>query len=204
MLFNLILDSQFHSDKADVWIRAILWEYNENFQDERVKGLLLRAQQRHPESKKLYLTFFQIELENKRKSEEFLALQHADVVYTNGKKKFKNNIEFFIEMLNIADKFSYAKSVQQTILDDMRQLFPHDELLWHTLAQRELNGLSSVDCTLNMNEMVKKEDEDSKPNTDKLNVDPTAPVQHTLKKRIELCMQIYDAAVKAVRLVVIT
>lgn len=187
---------QFHGDKPDVWIRAILWEYNENYQDHRVKGLLLRAQQRHPESQKLYLTFFQIELENKRKADESLALQHADVVYSNGKKKF-TNIEYFIEMLNIVDKFGYAKSIQQTILDDMRRLFPRHELLWHTLAQRELNGLSPGDCTTDITESVKREGADARKSHGKV-ADPSASVTHTLKKRIELCVQIYDAAVKEV------
>lgn len=94
-----------------MWIRTILWEYNENFNDGRVKNLLFRAQQRHPESQKLYLTFFRIELENKRKSVELEALQHADVVYASSKKKF-TNIEFYIEMLNIVDKFGYAHTIQ--------------------------------------------------------------------------------------------
>lgn len=158
--------------------------------------MLLRAQQRHPESQKLYLTFFQIELENKRKAEETLALQHADVIYSNGKKKF-TDIEYFLEMLSIVDKFSYAKSIQQQILDDMRHLFPRNELLWHSLAQRELHGLAAIDCTANVNEAIKKEGVDNKDNIAPL-PDLTAPFQHTLRKRIELCVQIYDAAVKVV------
>lgn len=196
---------QYHSDKEDVWIRAILWEFNENFNNERVKGLLSRAQQKHPKSKKLLLTFFQIELENKQKADEQIALQLADVVYMNGKINFKNEISFFIEMLNIADKFPYANPLQQSILDDMRSAFPNEELLWHTLAQRELNGMSPNDCTINFKEIVKnenkgeeEEEEDTKPNTSKMNVDPTAPTSHTLRKRIQLCTQIYDEAVKVI------
>lgn len=186
-----------------MWIRAILWEYNENFNDERVKNLLLRAQQRHPESQNLYLTFFKIELENKRKSEEIEALQHADIVYTSSKKKF-TNIDFYIEMLNIVDKFSYANSIQQNILDDMREMFPREEILWHTLAQRELNGLSTVDCTVDFTGLIKSEDaankgEDNKVNLKKLKIeDLSGPAQHTLRKRIELCIQIYEEAVKVV------
>lgn len=186
-----------------MWVRAILWEYNENFNDERVKSLLLRAQQRHPESQKLYLTFFQIELENKRQSPELEALQHADIVYTSSKKKF-TNIDFYIEMLGIVDKFSYASSIQQNILDDMRELFPREEILWNTLAQRELHGLSAIDCTIDFTGLIKMEgvnnkDEDNKSNIKKLKIeDLTAPSQHTLRKRIELCMQIYEEAVKVV------
>lgn len=199
MFFNF----QYHSDKPEVWIRAILWEFNENFNDERVKSLLLRAQSRHPESQKLYLTFFQIELENKRQSEKLEALQHADIVYSSSKKKF-TNIEFYIEMLNIVDKFSYANSIQQNLLDDMREMFPREEILWHTLAQRELNGLSPVDCTVDFSGLIKSENgenktEDNKVDLKKLKIeDLSSPPQHTLRKRIELCVQIYEEGVKAI------
>lgn len=194
-----------HHDKPEVWIRAILWEYNENFNDTRVKNLLLNAQNRHPESQKLFLTFFQIELENKSQLSDFEALRHADVVYTSCKKKF-TNIEFYIEMLSIVDRFSYASSIQQNILEDMRLLFPRDEKLWHILAQRELHGLSAVDCTMDFSGLIKMEgsmnkDEDSKFNLKKLKIeDLSAPANHTLRKRIELCMQIYEESVKVVNI----
>lgn len=208
-----------------MWIRTILWEYNENFNDGRVKSLLLRAQQRHPESQKLYLTFFRIELENKRKSVELEALQHADVVYASSKKKF-TNIEFYIEMLNIVDKFSYAHSIQRHILDDMRNMFPRNEILWNTLAQRELKGLSNIDCNIDFTGLIKVEcefenmnDSDSETkggeSTDnrsedakmvdldlkKMKIEELAtPQQNTLKKRIEICVQIYESAVEVVSL----
>lgn len=217
----VLLFLQFHSDNPEVWIRTILWEYNENFNDERVKSLLLRAQQRHPESQKLYLTFFRIELENKRKSEELEALQHADVVYASSKKKF-TNIEFYIEMLSIVDKFGYAHSIQRHILDDMRDMFPRTEILWHTLAQRELKGLSNIDCTVDFSGLIKLECEsDSKNDSDteakgddstsedikmdsnlkKMKIEElSTPQQYTLKKRIEICVQIYESAVEVVSL----
>lgn len=183
---NCFYNCQFHSDKADVWIRAILWEYNENFNDERVRGLLLRAQHLHPESQKLYLTFFQIELENKREAEEELALQHATIIYTNGKKKF-TNVSFFMDMLSIVDKFDYPNSIQQLILQDLREMFQQDETMWHTLAQRELEGLS----TDKFIERIKMEN-------DVKNEDLAASAQQSLRKRIEQCTQIYEEAVKKV------
>ncbi|XP_055310345.1 U3 small nucleolar RNA-associated protein 6 homolog [Sitodiplosis mosellana] len=178
---------QFHSDKADVWIRAILWEYNENYSHERVKGLLLRAQHLHPESQKLYLTFFQIELENKREADESLALQHAQIVYTNGKKTF-TNVTFYIEMLNIVDKFSYANSIQHMIMNDLREMFQHEEIMWHTLAQRELNDLST-------DQFIKLENEDNAMDEDSSRL---TAVQHSQRKRIEKCVEIYQEAVQVV------
>lgn len=177
-----------------MWIRAILWEYNENYQDHRVKGLLLRAQQRHPESLPLYLTFFQIELENKRNAPVELALQHAEVVYMNGKKKC-SKIEYFLGMLGIVDKFEYARPIQKLILDNLRDLFPHRELLWHSLAQRELNGLAHPDTHIDSNESIKQETQvDSKAGILK-SVETSGA---TLKKRIERCVQIYDSSTKVV------
>lgn len=146
-----------------------------------MKGLLLRAQQLHPESQKLCLTFFQIELENKREADESLALQHAQIVYTNGKKTF-TNVTFFIDMLNIVDKFSYANSIQQMILHDLREMFQHEEIMWHTLAQRELNGLST-------NQFIKLENDGNAMNEDMLSAH---------RKRIEKCVEIYQEAVQVV------
>lgn len=187
-----------------MWVRAILWEYNENYNDKHIKELLLHAQQRHPESQKIYLTFFKIELENKRQSHEIEALQHAEIVYTSSKKKF-TNIEFYIEMLSIVSNFSFARSLEQHILEDMRIMFVREEILWHTLAQRELNGQSSVDCTIDFKGLIKLEtnkqnyEDDIKVNFKKLKIeDISVPVNHTLRKRIQLCVLIYDEAVKVV------
>lgn len=144
-----------------------------------MKGLLLRGQHLHPESQKLYLLFFQIELENRREADESLALQHAQVVYTNGKKKFKN-VTFYTEILNIVDKFSYANSIQHLILDDLREMFQHDEIMWNTLAQRELKGLST-------DKFIKLENEDN-----------LTATQYAHRKRIEKCVEIYKEAVKVI------
>lgn len=178
---------QFHSDKAVAWIRAILWEYNENYTDERVKGLLLRAQQLHPESHQLYLLFFQIALENKGQTDESTAIKCANIVYTNGRNKF-TNASFYIEMLNIVDKFSSAGSIQLQIFEDIQTKFQTDEIVWHTLAQRQLHGKPSI-------ELIKLEDEDSKLNENKsFRISKQLP----LKTRIELCQKIYEKAVNTV------
>lgn len=85
-------------------------------------------------------------------------------------------------------------------------MFPRSELLWHTLAQRELNGLSTIDCTVDFTGLIKSEtghkNEDSKlplSQFKKMKIeDLSSPPQHTLKKRIELCAQIYESAGRTV------
>lgn len=138
-----------------VWVRAALWEYNENYADNRVKGILLRAQHRHPDSLPIYTTFLQIELENKRNSSPDIALKLANAVYSAGKQHF-NTVDYYIDMLYIANKFEYAKSFQQHIMDDLRRMFAREEISWHTLAQRELTGTSTENLDEFLEEMKKE------------------------------------------------
>lgn len=177
---------------------------------------MLRAQQLHPESQKLYLTFFQIELENKRKADEELALQHATIVYNNGKKKFPNNFQYYLDMLKMVDKFDYAHSIQTMILNEMSETFQNEDILWHTFAQRELIGLS----TGNFRETIRNSGRDNngyggdgsgvvdhhmnggpddcfKMTLDMIKTEEQVPAY--LRKRIEYSVQIYEESVKVVR-----
>lgn len=164
----------------------------------------MKAQQRHPEMQKIYLIFFKIELENKRQVEKELALQHANIVYINGKKKFVD-IDYFIEMLKIVDQFPYAKSIQQTILDDMKQTFEHNELLWHTLAQRALNGFTAIDESTEISEAIKEEEEDGDETKKKVAPKQELPtINCTLKQRIKLCIYTYESAVLVVSILIVT
>lgn len=190
----------------DVWTRVILYEYNEKASDERVKGLLLRAQQKHPEAQKLYLIFFQVELENKREAEEELALQHATIVYANGKKTFPSNFDYYMDMLTMVDKFAYAHSIQTAILNDMTEIFANDEILWHTFAQRERTGLP----TANFHEKVRGRQRDNGDGDQSMNgpddqfkmnleiVKSEGHANPTLRKQVECCVQVYEESVKVV------
>lgn len=60
-------------------------------------------------------------------------------------------------MLNIVDKFSYANAIQELILNDMREKFYNEDIMWHTFAQRELMGLT----TGNFFKSIRGEDDDS-------------------------------------------
>lgn len=182
-----------------------MYEYNAGADNERVKGLMLRAQQLHPESQKILTTFFQMELDNKRQVDPNLALQHATVVYTNGKKKFPKNFEFFHEMLKTTDNYEYAAPIQKTIIDDMCEIFRLDEILWQTLAQRELDGLSTSDFREHMQKYSNEDaidyhvdgaDDNFKAPLDTITVEESAP--ECERKRIENAVQIFEVAVKVV------
>lgn len=214
--FVFYFAEKFHNDKPDVWIRAILWEYNENFSDERVKSLLSRAQQQLPAAQKLYTTGFRIELENKSKLDDVQAMQRAEATYASSRAQKFTNAEFYIEMLDILDEFDHAHSMQQQILDDMQEMCPHAEIRWHTLAQRELKGLTAkIDCAVDFSGLIKMEcdsegnkNEGNLTTNDSRNIDMNlkkmkienlaTPPHHTNAKRIELCIKTYEDAVKDV------
>lgn len=170
----------------------------------------MRAQQMHPESQKLYLTFFQIELENKRKADVELALQHATIVYTNGKKKFPKTFNYYVNMLEMVDKFDYAEPIQTMIIDDMGDIFRKEDILWHTFAQRELVGLSTSDFREKVRRCSQENGYDAdvidhhlhgaddyfKMTLDMIKVEENVPLY--IRKRIEYAVQIYEESVKVV------
>lgn len=174
----------------------------------------MRAQQQLPEAQKLYTIGFRIELENKCKLDELDVVQRAEALYASSRVQKFTNAEFYIEMLEIIDKFSYAHAIQQHILDDMQEMCPHSEIRWHTLAQRELKGLSSkINCAVDFSGLIKMEcdDAENNKNTGSKNIDLNlkkmkiedlaAPPHHTNAKRIESCIKTYEDAVKDVTII---
>lgn len=207
---------QFHGDNVDVWLRAILWEYNENYSDERVKSLWIRALQKLPNAPKLYVTGFRIELENKCKLDETEAIQRAKEMYANSRAQQFKNIEFYMELLEILDGFSYAQSIEQHILNDMQEMCPHSEVRWQRMAQRELNGHATknttINCPVDFSGLIKMESDAERNDNGKI-IDATqmnlnlkmmkienlsGTSHNTLAKRIESCTKVYEDAVKDV------
>lgn len=181
-----------------------------------MKSLLSRAQQQLPAAQKLYTTGFRIELENKNELDDAQAAQRAEAVYACCRAQKFINAEFYIEMLDILDQFDYAHSIQQQILDDMQEMCPHAEIRWHTLAQRELKGLTAkIDCAVDFSGLIKMEcdsEGNRNENNSTINVSKNidmnlkkmkienlaTPPHHTNTKRIELCIKTYEDAVKDV------
>lgn len=159
----------------------------------------MRAQQQLPEAQKLYTIGFRIELENKCKLDELDVVQRAEALYASSRVQKFTNAEFYIEMLEIIDKFSYAHAIQQHILDDMQDMCPHAEIRWHTLAQRELKGLSSkINCAVDFSGLIKMECDDAENNK---NTGFEVKFENTNAKRIESCIKTYEDAVKDVTII---
>lgn len=131
-----------HGDKPDVWVSIVMWEYEQGNNLDRVRRLVSRGLRKHPLSSELYVTLFNIELQevNKLNSEkQAVCLRRAEIIYCNSKKDI-HKVEFMIELLRIAEGFSFTKQLQGLIIKDMTDIFPTHVLTWNALAQRELKG----------------------------------------------------------------
>lgn len=152
------------------------------------------AKLKHPDSLSVFLTIFQVELEEKRKRNVNEAIEYLDECYRKGKVKFPQ-IEFYFGMLQIVDKLSYARSMQQIILVDVRMEYLHNELLWHTLAQRELHGMTVNDNFKSFADEHHQEDDDSKSSFSKSQSSDHSVSLRPMRTRIKACVETYKEGI---------
>lgn len=167
---------QFHADKPETWLKAVMWEHAETKNKERVKHFILGGLQRHPKSQELYFAFIKLKLiegadlkEEQNEARDKLISQ-AELIYKEGKTSI-GSIEFVVGVLEIVSEFDFARSLEAIVLADMQANYRDSELMWHTLARRELKGK-------HLNAIASGEDGGA--------TDP--------EKCIKLCITIYETA----------
>ncbi|CAJ0949398.1 unnamed protein product [Ranitomeya imitator] len=160
--FKLKLSSIFssllavHPDKAALWIMAAKWEFEDHLSTESARHLFLRALRFHPDSAKLYLEYFRMELMNAEKqrkekadlaemdvgdvsySDEILDGGLVRAIYKSAKQKIKG-VEFHLSLLSVAQKFPFTAELQKEILADLQTLYAESPLTWDFLARQELS-----------------------------------------------------------------
>uniref|UniRef100_A0A1B0DPT5 U3 small nucleolar RNA-associated protein 6 homolog n=1 Tax=Phlebotomus papatasi TaxID=29031 RepID=A0A1B0DPT5_PHLPP len=190
---------QLHGDKPDMWLRAVIWEYEQTQDMERVKHFMLGGLQRHPDNTKLYYKFLKIKLLEADKIQEQTEarlqernhlLEQAKIIYLNSRKKI-HSIEYLVNILEILQEFAFAEDLRNLVLKDMQNDHPLEELMWHTLAHRELMGLHMA------NDQQTNESETE--SQDISGDDATAKNQTTPKRRIESCVAVYEQATKILK-----
>lgn len=178
-------------------------ESGEEFNEDRIKGLLVRALQRHPYYENFYWKHFEIELKNKSDLLEHEATQRAADVFTICKDKFER-VEVFIELLKITDRFPFAYTLNKDILKYLQEHFAKEPIMWHSLAQRELNGMTTNEYAMELVENMGSDYEDEliefenlQNNFNEMNIEDE-PRRVKEKTRLELCHFMYSKGVKAV------
>ncbi|XP_034936563.1 U3 small nucleolar RNA-associated protein 6 homolog [Chelonus insularis] len=188
-----------HQDKPKCWHIAARWQIEERKNIQRAKEYLLTGLRFHPESELLFSKIFQLllneaesatntsaELKNSSASastndEEIpLAIKQATVIYRQAFKRIKD-IDFIINLLNIAKKYKNTKKLQDEIVGDMIKEYSHKPQMWDTMARRELEGLTY----------------DPEDNSNAMEVDTTELA--SLRERISYCEQVFQAAVKKIK-----
>lgn len=133
-------------------------------------------------------------MEERRKRNVNEAIEYLDECYRNGKFRFPQ-IEYYFGMLQIVDKLSYARSMQQIILVDVRTEYLRNELLWHTLAQRELHGMTVSDNPKNFVDENHQEDDDSKSSFSKSQSSDHSVSLRPMRTRIKACVETYKEGI---------
>lgn len=156
---------QFHGDKPDCWLKAVKWEREHSTdpnKDDDVRELLLQGMQRHPTCIQMCVELINLILTNSIDVE--LRMQQVITSYLSCSKNI-GTLPFYLAMLDEANRHEFAGKLESQILEDMKKLFFMEPLFWHTIAQRELQGLPTYHASVE----TKK---------------------NTMRSRIELCVQV--------------
>lgn len=103
----------------------------------------------HPDSKELYIEAFSLELQSalpRDKSGEESgdrnekAALRAQVHFETSLKRIGDDVHYIISLLDIATQYEFTEKLQQKISEYLLTNCWKSELMWHTMAQRELTG----------------------------------------------------------------
>ncbi|XP_016937265.1 U3 small nucleolar RNA-associated protein 6 homolog [Drosophila suzukii] len=190
----------YHGDVPDYWVDAAMWLYEYNrLNIDRVKDILLRGLQRHPDSAALNKCFFDIMLKEaalgndernlaeNTLSEQDIKLERVEAVYRNSMANI-TQLDYFVKLLeSCEDHQELTGKLQRLIIDDMQEKFPREPGLWDLLAQRELRGFHLGD--LEDEDLDTSDEEPASKKSRSVNA-------RSLKRRIQLCVTVYKSAVE--------
>lgn len=138
-----------HGDKVWVWRKAAKWELSEMKNTEGALVILRNGIHHHPESKELYIEAFSLELQSalpRDKTAEDAgdrkekAAIRAQVHFETSLNRIGNDVDYMISLLDIATQYDFTEKLQQKISEHLLTNCWKSELMWYTMAQRELAG----------------------------------------------------------------
>uniref|UniRef100_A0A336LW32 CSON002680 protein n=1 Tax=Culicoides sonorensis TaxID=179676 RepID=A0A336LW32_CULSO len=178
---------KYHSDKPEVWLKAVMLEYSDIGNLVKAKEYLITGLKHHPTDIQLYKAFIQIELSEIQASddnEKITAVEEKEIetavgccqsIYRNAKSKI-NDVQFYLEMLDVTLNFKFARNLSKEIISDLKDKFSDNSKTWNYFAQAELKGVSVY--TL-----------------DESDTDDVRSVKLNIKK----CVEIYEKALENVK-----
>ncbi|XP_063700109.1 U3 small nucleolar RNA-associated protein 6 homolog [Culicoides brevitarsis] len=191
----------FHNTKPEAWLKGATLEYSENENLPKAKDLLITGMKHHPTNAALYKAFVQMELaevrelfesEVKTKVDEgqiAMAVGSCVALYKNAKNNV-NDVQFFLELLDVTLNFEYANALTQEIVTDLKEIYSTNAKTWDYFAQAELRGLSVYE--LDTEEIPK----DKKVRSMKENIEKCVSMYETGLEQVastEMCLLYIDA-----------
>lgn len=182
---------KFYPKQPDVWVRAIIWEFEEHKNITKVRKYCLQGICENGSYLPLFSLYIKIELQvgeqaiSQDGEDVELTINRVKLIYDTAKKNAPD-ISLYIDILSIVQNFEFVPSIEEEIIRDMEKLYARNELFWHTLALRELMGLHR--------KVNGEEDDPSVYETSNENQAITRPRIKYLAKRIENCINVYEKA----------
>ncbi|CAH1398063.1 unnamed protein product [Nezara viridula] len=144
---------ELHGDKPGLFKIAANWEFNDCRSIERARRFIHQGLHIHKDSKLLFTEGFRLELaytnqklleakgkvekkENDSPADPIIEGNLAEVIYASAVKKI-NDVTFFVNLLNIAQGYDFTSSLQEKIVEGMKNKYPNEEITWDTMARRE-------------------------------------------------------------------
>lgn len=152
---------QVHDKKADLWISAAKWEFEENNNSDNARSLLQRGLRFNNTSKTLWLEYYRLELliaEKMRQrkqilggeagsehesSDPVLKGQLSYIVFTQATQTILGDVNFVISFLQICQLFDFTKEQEDSICDELKQNFSDKAAAWDALAKRRLGRVKN-------------------------------------------------------------
>lgn len=140
---------QIHADQKNLWLFAAKWEVSETKNIDGALNYLKTGLHHHPDSKELYSEAFKLELQlaekylnsnNSIEEQQDRAVARASAHFKAAVESIKDDIEFINSLLNIATDFEFTALLQREIADYLIKHYCKSEIMWDTMAQRELHG----------------------------------------------------------------
>ncbi|XP_041364747.1 U3 small nucleolar RNA-associated protein 6 homolog [Gigantopelta aegis] len=152
-LFTRML--QVHNKKSELWILAAKWEFEENISPDNARSLMQRGLRFNPESKKLWLEYYRLELlytdmlrkrkallgiaENvKKDNDAIIEGKVAFVVYKNALESISGDVNFLLSFIPICKLFDFTQNQEEHMFQVLQDLYSNLPLTWDALAKRHL------------------------------------------------------------------
>lgn len=104
-------------------------------------SIIYRGLAIHKNSEKLCSKAIELELNNAGEDIEVQSLCAKRIeTIVNSVMKDINNYKFLLEILQSLTQYEFTSYIQKSIVIWLLEKYKDEELVWHTLAEREFNG----------------------------------------------------------------